>query len=103
MKEKKLDQGREEGLRRYRIIVPLLDESLAECEKRQIRRLICTQEGISERSLRRHVANYKHRGFDGLMLRERKDKGSCKSIPEEALKLAAHLRQEGPESRAQKN
>ena len=76
MKEKKLDQGREEGLRRYRIIVPLLDESLAECEKRQIRRLICTQEGISERSLRRYVANYKHQGFDGLMLRERKDKGS---------------------------
>ena len=25
MKEKKLDHGREEGLRRYRIIVPLLD------------------------------------------------------------------------------
>lgn len=102
MKEKKLDLGREEGLRRYRIIVPLLDESLAECEKRQIRRLICTQEGISERTLRRYVASYKRQGFDGLMLRERKDKGSCKSIPEEALKLAARLRQEVPERSAER-
>lgn len=102
MKEKKLDQGREEGLRRYRIIVPLLDESLAECEKRQIRRMVCTQEGISERSLRRYVANYKQQGFDGLMLRERKDKGSSRSIPEEALKLAAQLRQEVPERSAER-
>jgi putative transposase len=102
MKEKKLDLGREEGLRRYRIIVPLLDESLAECEKRQIRRLICTQEGISERTLRRYVASYKRQGFEGLMLRERKDKGSCKSIPEEAIKLAAKLRQEVPERSAER-
>jgi putative transposase len=102
MKEQKLDQGRETGLRRYRIIVPLLDESLAECEKRQIRRLICTQEGISERSLRRYVAKYKQQGFDGLMLRERKDKGASRSIPEEALKLAAHLRQEVPERSAER-
>ena len=102
MKEKKLDQGREEGLRRYRIIVQLLDESLAECEKRQIRRMVCTQEGISERTLRRYVACYKRQGFEGLMLRERKDKGSCKSIQEEALKLAAQLRQEVPERSAER-
>jgi putative transposase len=102
MKEKKLDNGREEGLRRYRIIVPLLDESLAECEKRQIRRMICTQKGLSERTLRRYVASYKRQGFDGLMLRERKDKGSCKSIPEEALKLAAEFRQEVPERSAER-
>jgi putative transposase len=102
MQEQKLDSGREEGLRRYRIIGPLLDESLAECEKRQIRRLVCSQEGISERTLRRYIANYKRQGFDGLMLRERKDKGSCKSIPEEALKLAAELRQEVPERSAER-
>jgi putative transposase len=102
MKEKKLDHGREEGLRRYRIIVPLLDESLAECEKRQIRRLICDREGLSERTLRRYVAGYKGQGFDGLLLRERKDKGSCKTIPEEALRLAAELRQEVPERSAER-
>jgi len=102
MKEKKIDRGRDEGLRRYRIIVPLLDESLAECEKREVRRLICTQEDISARTLRRYVAAYNRQGFDGLVARERKDRGICKSIPEEALKLAAQLRQEVPERSAER-
>jgi len=102
MKQGKLDRGREEGLLRYRIIVPLLDKSLAECEKRQIRRLICTQEGISERTLRRYMASFKRQGFDGLLTHERKDKGSCKSIPEEALQLASQLRQEVPERSAER-
>jgi hypothetical protein len=53
MRKEELDQGRDEGLRRYRIIVPLLEESLAECEKRDIRRMICAQEGVSGRTLRR--------------------------------------------------
>jgi len=96
MRKQELDQGREEGLRRYRIIVPLLDESLAECEKRQIRRLVCAQEGISGRTLRRYVAAFKQRGFDALLPRERKDKGSCKTISPEALQMAAELRQELP-------
>ena len=32
--KRRIRPGREEGLRRYRIIAPLLDEGLAECEKR---------------------------------------------------------------------
>lgn len=102
MQEKKLDRGREEGLRRYRIIVPLLDESLAESERRPLRRLICVQEGISARTLRRWIASYQRQGFDGLLCRERKDKGSYKAIGEEALKLAAQLRQEVPERSAER-
>ena len=62
-----LDQKREEGLRRYRIIAPLLEKGLAECEKRPIRRLIRDQERISERTLRRWVATFKRQGFDGLL------------------------------------
>jgi putative transposase len=102
MQEKQLDPLREEGLRRYRIIVPLLDKSLSEGEKRPLRRLICTQEGISGRTLRRYVAAFKRQGFDGLVLRERQDKGTCKSISEEALKLAAQWRQEVPERSAER-
>jgi len=77
MNKTELDQGREEGLRRYQIIVPLLEEGLVECEKRQVRRLICDREGLSRRTLRRWVAAFKGQGFDGLLARERKDKGSC--------------------------
>jgi transposase InsO family protein len=102
MNKTELDQGREEGLRRYQIIVPLLEEGLVECEKRQVRRLICDREGLSRRTLRRWVAAFKGQGFDGLLARERKDKGSCKAIPAEALKIAAELRQELPARSAQR-
>jgi putative transposase len=97
-----LDQKREEGLRRYRIIAPLLEEGLAECEKRPIRRLIRDKERISDRTLRRWIATFKRHGFDGLLPRERKDKGSCKAISAEALKLAAQIRQELPDRSAER-
>lgn len=102
MGREELDPGRDEGLRRYRIIVPLLEESLAECEKRDIRRMICAQEGVSGRTLRRYVAAFKRQGFAALLPKERKDKGSCKAIPAEALKLAVELRQELPARSAQR-
>ena len=96
MGREELDQGREEGLRRYRIIAPLLEEGLAESEKRPVRRLVCDREGISERTLRRYVAAFNRGGFDSLIPRERKDKGVSKTIPAEALNMAAQLRQELP-------
>ena len=102
MRKEQLDEAREEGLRRYRIIAPLLEEDLARSEKLQIRRLICHREGLSARTLRRYVAAYKRHGFDGLLPKDRRDKGSCKAIPEAALKLAAELRQELPRRSAER-
>jgi putative transposase len=102
LRKQELDRLREEALRRYRIIAPLLDESLAESEKRNIRWLICEQEGKSSRTLRRYVAAFKKGGFDALLPRERKDKGSCKAISPEALKMAAELRQELPARSAER-
>lgn len=96
MRKEELDRLREEGLRRYRIIVPLLDESLSESEKRDIRWLTCSRESISDRTLRRYVAAFKRGGFDALLPNERKDKGSCKAIPAQALEMAAELRRELP-------
>ena len=96
MRKEKLDSEREEGLRRYRIIVPLLEEGLAESEKRDIRRLIQSQEGLSARTLRRYVAAWRKGGFDALLPEVRKDKGCSRAIGAEALELAASLRQELP-------
>ena len=96
MRKEALDGAREEGLRRYRIIAPLLEEGLAESEKRNIRRLIRSREGISGRTLRRYVSAFKRGDFDALLPRERKDKGTSRAIPAEALKLATELRQELP-------
>jgi putative transposase len=102
MRKEELDQKREEGLRRYRIITPLLEKGLADCEKRPIRRLICNREELSRRTLRRYVAAFKRGGFEALLPKERKDKGSCKAIPAEALKIAAELRQELPARSAER-
>jgi transposase InsO family protein len=102
MRKEELDQKREEGLRRYRIITPLLEEGLARCERLQIRRLIRSREGLSARTLRRYVAAYKQHGFDGLLPKARRDKGSCKAIPEAALKLAAEMREELPRRSAER-
>jgi len=102
MRKEELDHRREEGLRRYRIIAPLLEEGLARCERHQMRRLIGSREGLSARTLRRYVAAFKQHGFDGLLPKARRDKGSCKAIPEEALKMAAELRQELPSRSAER-
>jgi putative transposase len=102
MQKTDLEGPREEGLRRYRIISPLLEEGLAECEKRDLRRLICHKEGISERTLRRYMAAFRKSGFDSLVPGERKDKGRSKAIGEEALKLAAELRRELPSRSAER-
>ena len=102
MRKPELDRLREEGLRRYRIIAPLLEEGLAESEKRSIRRLIRSQEGISGRTLRRYVAAFKRGGFEALLPGERKDKGTCRAIPAEALQMAAELRRELPARSAER-
>jgi transposase InsO family protein len=102
MRKPELDRLREEALRRYRIIAPLLEEGLAESEKHHIRWLICEQEGISRRTLRRYVAAFKQGGFDALIPGERKDKGSCKAIPPEVLQLAVELRRELPARSAER-
>ncbi len=102
MKTQELDRFREEGLRRYRIIAPLLDENLVECEKRDIRRLVCACEGISGRTLRRYVAAFEKGGFEALVPNERSDKGSSKAIPAEALQIAAELRRELPARSAER-
>ncbi len=102
MKKQELDQRREEALRRYRIIAPLVEEDLAESEKRNIRWLIREQEGMSSRTLRRYVATFKKGGFDALLPRERKDKGVCKAISPEALLMAAELRRELPARSAER-
>jgi putative transposase len=102
LNKQELDPRREEALSRYRIIAPLLEEGLAESEKRNIRWLIREQESISSRTLRRYVAAFKQGNFEALLPKERKDKGMCKAIPPEVLQKAVELRQELPGRSAQR-
>jgi transposase len=96
MKEKVIGKEREEALRRFALISPLLEEGISAPEMARRRCELLGREEISERTLRRWVASHKKDGFDGLFRRERNDKGSSKSISPEALELAEQMRRELP-------
>lgn len=95
MKEK-LD-SRDAALKKYAIIAPLLRPDLESAEKRRIRNEILSKENISDRTLRRYIAQYTKLGFDGLMPKERNDKGVSQAIPKQILEEAVTLKKELPE------
>jgi len=83
-------------LQRYEMIAPLLNENLDAFERRRLRAQILESSGISERTLRRHIQNYKEKGYKSLVDSTRSDKGSLRDIPEVAVNEAVKLRQELP-------
>jgi transposase InsO family protein len=101
MKEKVIGSEREEALRRFALIAPLVEEGISAAELAQRRCVLLTREDISERTLRRWVASYKKEGFDGLLRRERSDRGKSKRITPEALALAEQMRRELPRRSAE--
>ena len=96
MKNKTVCTRREEGLKRFALISPLLEEGLCAAELAQRRCLLLQKEDISERTLRRWIASYKQNGFDGLVRQERTDKGVSKTISAEVLSMAEEMRRELP-------
>ncbi len=96
MKDAQIDRGREEGLRKYALLAPLLEEGVPAFEMARRRSLLREQQGISERTLRRWLAAYRKGGFDALVQSPRRDKGSCKAIVPEVLALAEECRKELP-------
>jgi putative transposase len=80
---------------RLKLLSPLLAEGLDPAKARQLKEQICTQTGISERTIRRHMAKYHNEGFAGL-----KPKGkatvSKETIAPELLEQAILLRREVP-------
>jgi transposase InsO family protein len=73
-----------------------MEEGLCAAELAQRRCLLLQRENISERTLRRWIALYKKKGFDGLVRQERNDRGASKTISSEALALAEEMRRELP-------
>lgn len=96
MKNMKIDWGREEGLRRFGLIAPLLEEEMPGIEKARRRSIMLSEKAVSERTLRRWLAAYRAGGFDALIPKERKDKGSCRAIAPDVLTLAEECRKELP-------
>jgi transposase InsO family protein len=96
MKKEELDRRRQEALRRFGLIAPLLEENLPNIELIRRKAYLRSEQTVSERTLRRWVAAYRKSGFDALVPMERKDKGCSKAISPEVLALAEECRKELP-------
>jgi len=91
---------------RLMILSPLLDTGLTPSQLKELRKRTVKQgwfhpllgpHKLSDRTLRRWQEKFEIDGLDGLRPRFRRDRNSCKAIPEEVLKLARLLKQELPQ------
>ena len=62
------DQKKAEAIaqERMQLLAPLLAEGLDPAMMKQLKTQICTQTGISDRTLRRYLAQYRAGGFNAL-------------------------------------
>lgn len=88
----------DQALERYRIIAPLLDETLDAAKKLQLRENLAEQNQISIRSIYRYETLYRDAGFSGLKPRNREMRRS-QVLPEnfeELVKESIQLKREVP-------
>lgn len=92
------DQKKAEGIaaQRVQFLSPLLADGLDPAKARQLKESICEQTGLSERTLRRYMAQYRLEGFHGLLPKGKGKKQVTVAIPPELLEQAILLRREVP-------
>lgn len=88
-------KAEEIAVQRMQLLSPLLAEGLDAARARQIKARICEQTGMSERTLRRYLAQYKEDGFSGLKPKGKK-RSQSEAIPSKILDQAILLRREVP-------
>lgn len=94
MKDKKKSEEIAAG--RIQLISPLLEEGLDAAKARQIKAQICEQSGLSERTIRRYLSQYRKDGFEGLKPKGKGENGKEGAIPQAILDEAILLRREVP-------
>lgn len=80
---------------RVQLLSPLLAEGLDAAKLRDLRKEICKQTGLSERTIRRYLAQYRQDGFNGLRPKG-KGRASTSEITPEIIDQAILLRREVP-------
>lgn len=81
---------------RVQLLAPLLADGLDTAKTREIKARICTESGISERTLRRYLAAYRAEGFSALQPKGKGRQASEETIPPDVLEQAILLRREVP-------
>jgi transposase InsO family protein len=98
------DKAHTEALFRYRLISSLVDHGEDEPLRARVAKTATRMHShphrgevkVSERTIWKWLARFKLGGIDALRDRERKDKGSVRALPVEALDRAETLRREVP-------
>src|SRR5690554_3168076 len=93
------DQRKAEEIaaQRVQLLSPLLADGLDSAKARQIKVNICEQTGLSERTLRRYLAEYRSAGFSGLKPKGKgKQQQTVDAIAPHLLEQAILLRREVP-------
>lgn len=88
----------EEALKRYQMIAPLLDDTIDEAKRRQMREQIAERQGISTRSLYRYESYFRQNRFDGLrpMNRAKRRKQNLPDNYDAIIGEAIQLKREVP-------
>ena len=88
----------EEALKRYEMIVPLLDPELDEGKRQQMREEAAERNGISKRTLYRYEKGYREEGFEGLCPagRTKKRRQGLPENFERIMEQAVQLKREVP-------
>lgn len=80
---------------RMKIIAQLMDTTLDKDKRQLLKEQICIQTGLSERTIRRYLNDYKEKGFEGLKPHN-PGRGGNSIIPEDIIQEAIALRREVP-------
>ena len=88
----------EEALRRFQIIMPLLDEDIDDGKRRQLREEIARKYEVSKRTIYRYEAKYREGTFEGLkpMNREKRRSQALPDNYDEIVGEAILLKREVP-------
>jgi transposase InsO family protein len=92
------DQKKAEDLAaaRVQLLSPLLAEGVDPAKASQLKAQICAQTGLSERTLRRYLSQYRAEGFSGLKPKGKGRPQEDEAIPTHILEQAILLRREVP-------
>lgn len=93
---KSMNKADDLAAQRFQLLAPLLAEGLDRAKINQIKAQICSETGLSERTLRRYLAEYRRHGFGGLKPKPCGRKLAMHAIPPEVLEEAILLRREVP-------
>lgn len=89
-------KAEEIAAQRFQLISPLLAEGLDAGKAKELKNHICKTSGLSERTIRRYLEQYRNESFEGLRPKRLSGKMKKEAIPSHLLEQAILLRREAP-------